>query len=216
MSFAMNSSAGDDINSLLQRCRNSLLQRCRHQDSAAATTLFDRYQRYVGGIAAVKLSPAMLQRIEAADIVQEVFLRFFRYLEKRELHFATEREFLCFLFKFTVNRIKKRAKGEWAAKRDVRCEVAVDATPEGVAPREVGVECRELLAVIRRAVAVQFGDGGYLESIMHCSNEELARQFGVSTKTVCRRMREIWAAIYAYDPTLKPRKCRRRRFLKPR
>jgi DNA-directed RNA polymerase specialized sigma24 family protein len=195
---------------------NLLLQRCRHRDPAATTTLFHRYQRFVGSIATVKLSPAMHQRMEAADIVQEVFMRFFRYLEKRELHFATEREFLCLLFKFTTNRIKKRVKTELAAKRDVRCEVAVDESPEGLAPGEAGVECCELLAVIRNAVATHFGDSSYLESIMHCSNAELARKLGVSTKTVCRRMREIWAAIYAYDPTLKPRKARRRRFLKPR
>jgi DNA-directed RNA polymerase specialized sigma24 family protein len=208
MSCSITLPAVDDI--------NLLLQRCRHRDSEATTTLFNRYQRFVQSIAAVKLSPAMLQRLEAADIVQEVFMRFFRYLEKRELRFATEREFLCLLFKFTVNRIKKRVKIEWAAKRDVRCEVAVDESPDRVAPGESKAECHELMVVIRKAVAEEFGDCGYLELIMHCSNTELARQVGVSTKTVCRRMRRIWAAIYAYDPALKPHKARRRRFLKPR
>lgn len=195
---------------------NRLLARCRWRDSDAETTLFRRYERFVMSVAAVRLSRAMRQRIDAADIVQEVFDRLFRYIAWRDVSFATEQEFLGFLCQFTKNRILKRAQAESAAKRDLKRETACDESPDCVAPESFGAECQELLEVVRRAVAKQFGDARFLEAIMGRSNKQIAVEFGISTKTVGRRMRRIWKAISAYDPSLMPSAMKRRAERKPR
>jgi DNA-directed RNA polymerase specialized sigma24 family protein len=167
-------------------------------------------------VAASRLSPALRQRLDASDIVQEVFERLFRYIARRDVSFATEQEFLGFLYQFTKNRLLKRAKAELAAKRDLRCETACEESPDCVAPTALGVECQELLGVIREAVAKQFGEGSCLELIMGRSNRQIAREFDICTKTVGRRMRRIWKAIRAYDPSLEPRTQKRNSPRKPR
>jgi DNA-directed RNA polymerase specialized sigma24 family protein len=193
-----------------------LLAGCRQRDPDAESLLVRRYERFVSSVAVAKIPPALRRRLEGADIVQEVFLRLFRFLARRELACSSEREFLGYLYTFTKNLVAKRVKSQMAAKRDVRSETACEETPDIADRGALDAECQELIGIIRGAVAKEFRGSIQLDDIIQHSNTELAKKLGVSHKTVCSRIRNIWSSIYTYEPALKPSKPRRRRFRKPR
>jgi RNA polymerase sigma-70 factor (ECF subfamily) len=138
---------------LADRTDRSLLLRLRRGEDDAATALYVRYARRLLALTRSKTSSDLDKRVEAEDIVQSVFLSFFRKANDGAYDVPEGTELWNLLLVITINKI--RAKGNYvrAAKRDVRrSQPATTPEAEGVAAPD-HIALAELQMVIRDVLA---------------------------------------------------------------
>ncbi len=102
------------------RSDGSLVYYYRQGDEAAATELFLRYATRLQGLARGKLSDQIRGRVDADEIVQSVFRRFFQTLHDGTCAVPRGAELWSLLFTIALNRIRAEENFQRAQIRDVR------------------------------------------------------------------------------------------------
>jgi RNA polymerase sigma-70 factor (ECF subfamily) len=108
---------------LEERSDSSLLRRLRRGEDDAATALYLRYAHRLLALTRKQSSTELQRQAEPEDIVQSVFLSFFRKAASGMYNVPEGEELWNLLLVITLNKI--RAKGNFfrAARRDVRRNV---------------------------------------------------------------------------------------------
>ncbi len=106
----------------------------------AAEQLYRRYSDRVRTLVCSKLSRGLSRRIEADDIVQSVFRRFFEAARQGRYLLPAAEELWDLLLVITLNRLRSEEQFHRAGKRDLRLTVGLDAlaiqAKSGVEPTE--------------------------------------------------------------------------------
>jgi RNA polymerase sigma-70 factor (ECF subfamily) len=100
----------------------SLVRQLRGGSESAADQLYRRYATRLRALVRAKTNSEMARRIDADDIVQSVFRRFF--LAAREGHYDVPagQDLWDLLLVITLNRVRTESAFHRAARRDVRRE----------------------------------------------------------------------------------------------
>jgi RNA polymerase sigma-70 factor (ECF subfamily) len=103
-----------------ERSDRTLLRLVVGGNDSAAEQLYVRYVTRLKRLASAKLSPAVAQRIDAEDIVQSVFRRFFTAAGKANYDLPSGESLWSLLMVIALNRIRVLEEFHRAARRDVR------------------------------------------------------------------------------------------------
>src|SRR5437868_4771116 len=98
----------------------SLMRRYRGGNDDAARSLYGRYGDRLQALARAKLAGDLKGRVDAEDIVQSVFRRFFVAARKGSYEVPSGEDLWNLLMVFTINRIRSEQSFHRAARRDVR------------------------------------------------------------------------------------------------
>src|ERR1019366_3569799 len=108
----------------------TLLLRIRNGDGAAADLLYHRFAGRLRQLAHAKFSKLLQSRLDADDIVQSVFRRFFKANDEGNYDCPTDEELWSVLMVITLNRLRTEEVFQRAGKRDIRRNVNVEALNE--------------------------------------------------------------------------------------
>jgi RNA polymerase sigma factor (sigma-70 family) len=105
----------------------SLVRQLRNGSEPAADLLYRRYAARLRALVRAKTTAELARRIDADDIVQSVFRRFF--LAAREGHYDVPagQDLWDLLLVITLNRVRTESSFQRAARRDVRRESTSEA-----------------------------------------------------------------------------------------
>jgi RNA polymerase sigma-70 factor (ECF subfamily) len=177
-----------------ERSDRSLLRRFRRGEDDAATALYLRYAHRLLALTRTQASAELTRLNEPEDIVQSVFLSFFRKAADG-MYSVPEGEELWNLFLvITLNKI--RAKGNYfrARKRDVRRNVGAEVPetdPGASAPDDLALA--ELQSVIRDLLAELAPKSAEIVEMRIAGHEvaEIARVSKRSLRTVERTLQDF-------------------------
>ena len=102
---------------------STLVQRLRDGDPRAPDALFALYAKRLARAAEQHLARKLAGRIDGEDVVQSVFLSFFRRFAAGEFHIDTSAQLWRLLFRITLRKARFQARFHLAAKRDAANEV---------------------------------------------------------------------------------------------
>jgi RNA polymerase sigma-70 factor (ECF subfamily) len=102
---------------------SSLLRRLRQGNQDAATQLYLRYAERLRQLAQAECSAELARRVDVDDIVQSVFISFFRGVSQGYYHVPAGEELWKLFLVIALNKIRSKAAFHRAAKRDVRLTV---------------------------------------------------------------------------------------------
>src|SRR5262249_53122810 len=108
---------------------DTLVRWLRAGNDAAANRLYGRYVDRLRALARAKLSADLSRRVDAEDIVQSVFRRFFQAARRGNYDAPAGADLWDLLLVITLNRVRSEKSYQRAAKRDVRR--TADAGAEG-------------------------------------------------------------------------------------
>ena len=106
---------------------SSLVRQLRSGSEAAATHLYGRYARRLRALARAKASADLNPRVDADDIIQSVFRRFFVAAQEGDYDVPAGEDLWNLLLVITLNKIRSEEAYHRAAKRDVRRTAAIPA-----------------------------------------------------------------------------------------
>jgi RNA polymerase sigma-70 factor (ECF subfamily) len=112
---------------------HSLLRRFRRGSQDAATQLYLRYVHRIRALVRSQCSPELARRVDADDIVQSVFHRFFRRVRDGDYDVPPGEELWGLFLVISLNKIRAEETFHRAGKRDVRMTVAGEHTQEVLA-----------------------------------------------------------------------------------
>jgi RNA polymerase sigma-70 factor (ECF subfamily) len=104
-----------------------LLSHIRDGDEKAAELLYHRFAGRLRNLAHAKLSKLLQSRLDADDIVQSVFRRFFQATNEGAYDCPTDEELWSVLMVITLNRLRTEEAFQRAGKRDVRRNMNMEA-----------------------------------------------------------------------------------------
>ncbi len=107
-----------------------LVAQFRNGDQKAADQLYHRFAGRLRQLAHAKFSKLLRSRLDADDIVQSVFRRFFEATGNGNYDCPTDEELWSVLLVITLNRLRTEEVFQRAGKRDVRRNVNMDALNE--------------------------------------------------------------------------------------
>lgn len=121
---------------------HSLLQDIHDGRPDAANELYKRYADRIRSLARMKLSRGVACRLDADDIVQSVFRRFFHAARSGRYKLPTGEELWDLLLVITLNRLRSAEQHHRAGKRDLRQTVGWNAVlaAEPEAGRDEGLD----------------------------------------------------------------------------
>ncbi len=172
---------------------HTLLKEFQGGNQAAAEEIYLRYARRLFALAKAKCSPELPGGIDADDIVQSVFRRFFQRASRGFYEVAPGEELWRLLLAIALNRIRAQLSFHHAGKRDARlntegllldqlAEKSRADTASDAHLRMVVVEALERLPPAHRDI-VSLRIQGY-------EVEEIAQQIGRSKRTVERILQD--------------------------
>lgn len=104
----------------------SLLSRFQVGQADAARAIYERYAGRLRALARAKCSAQLNRRVDADDIVQSVFRRFFQAAARGTYQVPAGEDLWDLLLVITTNRIRTEETYHRAAKRDVRLTDEID------------------------------------------------------------------------------------------
>lgn len=170
---------------------------------AAAAELWKRYFPALLGVATNRLSPQVRQRVDGEDVLQDAYATFFARHARGEFDLAGRDELWALLVQITVNKARKAAAREQAAKRDVRRGHAdpggdddrpdwlADRPGAGPTPDEAAAVAEEMAGLLGM-LDPQLREIASLKLQGH-THEEIAARLGVVVRTVERKVERIRA-----------------------
>lgn len=172
-----------------------------HGNELAAEQLYERYVARLKRLAGAKLSPALAQRIEADDIVQSVFRRFFAAAEKGNYDLPTGESLWSLLMVIALNRIRVLEGFHRAERRDVRRTVT-DTLEGGDQVAAAQEQPNELLARLVVSEAIERLPEHY-QAVLSLRLEghevaEIATRTGRSKRTVERILQDARQQLRAW------------------
>ena len=183
-----------------ERSDRSLLRRFRRGENDAATALYLRYAHRLLAVTRTQASAELNRLNEPEDIVQSVFLSFFRKAAGGMYEVPEGEELWNLFLVITLNKI--RAKGNYfrARKRDFRRNVAAevpDLDSAASGPDEIAFA--ELQSVIRDLLATLPAKSAEIVEMRIAGHEvaEIARLSNRSLRTVERTLQEFRCQLSA-------------------
>ncbi len=172
---------------------HTLLKEFQGGNRAAAEEIYLRYARRLFALAKAKCSPDLPGGIDADDIVQSVFRRFFQRASRGFYEVAPGEELWRLLLAIALNRIRAQLSFHHAGKRDARLnteglmldQLAERSTTESASDahlRMVVAEALERMPAPHRDI-VKLRIEGY-------EVDEIAQQVGRSKRTVERILQD--------------------------
>jgi RNA polymerase sigma-70 factor (ECF subfamily) len=179
---------------LEERSDRSLLRRMRRGEDDAATALYLRYAHRLLALTRAQASSELTRLAQPEDIVQSVFLSFFRKAAGGMYDVPEGEELWNLFLVITLNKI--RAKGNYfrARKRDVRRNVSAEvpeSDPAAAAPDDLAFA--ELQSVIRDLLAGLPPKSAEIVELRIAGHEvaEIAQISKRSLRTVERTLQEF-------------------------
>jgi RNA polymerase sigma-70 factor (ECF subfamily) len=177
----------------------SLLRRFRVGSPEAAKAIYERYAGRLRALARAKCSAQLNRRVDAEDIVQSVFRRFFQAAARGNYEVPDGEDLWDLLLVITTNRIHTEEAFHRAAKRDIRKTDEMDFNEPHRAPRAgqealseafLELSLKEILERLTPAYrgVVELRMAGYEVA-------EIAQLVGRSKRTVERLLQEARAQL---------------------
>lgn len=169
----------------------NIFERYLTGDSLAADDLFNRYVERLTRLARSRLSASLAQRVDPEDIVMSAFRSFFIGARDGEFSIDHSEDLWALLVRITLNKLYRTAAHHSAQKRSTAAQKAItdsivttEPSPEAAVALadELQTLMRGLSANRRRILELRL-QGELLEDI--------ARDLGVSERTVRRAMQDI-------------------------
>jgi RNA polymerase sigma-70 factor, ECF subfamily len=175
----------------------SLLRRMRSGSEDAATQLYLRYAQRLRALIRAHTSPQVQRHVEAEDLVQSVFRRFFRRVREGDYDVPPGEELWGLFLVIALNRIRAEETFQRAGKRDLRRTIH-----GGDAPLDPPDQHDEnSLTVLQLTIADAMGklpvpQREMLElRIQGHEVAEIARLTGRSKRTVERNLQEVRTSL---------------------
>ncbi|MEZ6072045.1 MAG: protein kinase [Pirellulales bacterium] len=167
-----------------------LLDQFQAGDSGAATELFDRYLARLIALARSRLSPAMRRRIDPEDVVHSAYRSFFIRAAEGDFELQQSGDLWRLLAQITLNKVRKQAERQTAARRDLRREETHRGTPNHVTPEPTPTDAAALVEQVRLVFERLSGDErlALTAFLSGDSIAEIARQLSKSQRTVRRAL----------------------------
>jgi RNA polymerase sigma-70 factor (ECF subfamily) len=172
---------------------HSLLRRFRRGSQDAATELYLRYAHRIRALVRAHCSAALARRLDADDIVQSVFRRFFCRVSQGDYDVPPGEELWGLFLVIALNKIRAEEAYHRAGKRDVR--VTVEEPPEDI-PGPHGND-EEAFAVLQMTIDEALGRMPELlrtmveMRIQGHEVADIATATGRSKRTIERSLQEI-------------------------
>lgn len=103
---------------------DDLPRRLQNGESSAKREIFERYAARLSRLAERHLAQALKRRVDGEDIVQSVFLTFFKRSARGEFQIDSESQLWKLLVQITIRRVHRRARFHQAGQRNVCSEQA--------------------------------------------------------------------------------------------
>jgi RNA polymerase sigma-70 factor, ECF subfamily len=180
--------------SLEGRSDHSLLRRLRKGEEDAATVLYLRYVQRLRGLTNAQCSAELARQVETDDILQSVFLSFFRKAASGLYDVPEGEELWNLLLVITINKIRAKGKFHHAARRDVRKNIGaetLETIPINLEEDEQALA--ELHMVIDEILVTLPNKSAQIVELRIAGHEisDIARQTGRSHRTVERTLQEF-------------------------
>jgi RNA polymerase sigma-70 factor (ECF subfamily) len=180
---------------------HSLLRRFRRGSQDAATQLYIRYVHRLRALVRANCSSQLTRRVEAEDIVQSVFRRFFRRVLQGDYDVPPGEELWGLFLVIALNKIRAEEAFHRAGKRDMRLTIADGEAERLLAahPGEDEVAYAALQLTIDEALE-RFSPQQRLMIELRIQGHEvaeIARQTGRSKRSVERALQEVRAGLRA-------------------
>ena len=173
---------------------HSLLEGLRRGSQDAATQLYARYAQRLRELARAQCSPDLARQVEADDLVQSVFLSFFRRASEGYYDVPADEELWKLFLVIALNKIRTKGKFYRAAKRDVRRTLGgqwFEGSLESVAAGDEAADTLLRLTVedVLERLPPQHREVIRLRAEGH-EVADIARQIGRSKRTTERLLQE--------------------------
>jgi RNA polymerase sigma-70 factor (ECF subfamily) len=126
---------------------DTLVRWLRSGNDAAAARLYSRYVDRLRALARAKLSADLSRRVDAEDIVQSVFRRFFQAARQGNYDAPAGEDLWDLLLVITLNKIRSEKSFQRAAKRDVRR--TAEGGRDGVSLEQIAIRNDVAAAMLR-------------------------------------------------------------------
>jgi RNA polymerase sigma factor (sigma-70 family) len=173
-----------------------LIECLRGGNDSAASRLFRRYGHRLRAFARLKVSAGLRQRLDADDIVQSVFLRFFTAARAGQYQVPAGEDLWDLLLVITLNKIRDEEAFHRAAKRDYRRTASKSQTSDdfswAVIARQRGVADSLLRLSVREALERLPAESRSIVELRMEGQEvtAIAQLTAQSVRTVERTLRE--------------------------
>lgn len=174
-----------------------LLARCKTGDQQAAKQLFSQYSTQLLALAEQQIGKDLCQRMDPDDITQTVFRTFFRRNKAGEISIDHESRLWRLLVTITLNKVRRKARDQRAARRDPGSEVNGDwsdsSVLEFVSQEPSPEQAAALSELVERTVAsLESCEAAMFQMCLEgFSTTEIAEQQQVSRWTVRRVLDRI-------------------------
>ncbi len=170
-----------------------LLHRFRAGDQQAATELYQRYGERLRALARTRTSPLLTSLIDADDIVQSVFRRFFEKVSSGCYEVPAGEELWKLFLVIALNKIRDAGAFHQAARRDVRlCQHSATLDQQLPDPRRTETDSA-LHLVIDEFMGTLPEVSRHMMEMRIAGYEvaEIAEKTGRSRRTVERLLQEL-------------------------
>jgi len=177
-----------------------LMDQLRAGDDAAAREVFEKFARRLVGLAASRLPVTLNAKVDAEDVVQSVFLSFFRRHQEGQFQLENWDTLWSLLTVLTVRKCGHRVGQFLAARRDVRRERADDHADDAAAlvdrladTRPTAYECVLLIETVEQVMRGLKEDDRPVVALrlQGFTVKEIAEQTGRSERTVHRALETV-------------------------
>lgn len=184
---------------LAEKSDRSLLRRLRRGEDHAATALYLRYAHRLLALTRTQASTELQRQTEPEDIVQSVFLSFFRKAAAGMYDVPEGEELWNLFLVITLNKIRAKGKFFRAGRRDVRRQEPGGAATQDLAAGDDEQALAELEEVVKGLIAAlpeKFGEIVEMRIAGH-DIDEIARVTRRSRRTVERTLQEFRTQLKA-------------------
>ncbi len=176
-----------------------ILRNAKLGDSTAEEQLHQAFVSRLVRLASSRINARFKSKIEPEEIVQSVFVSFFRRHAKGEFYFEDWNDLWALLVKITVRKCANKVEGFMAAKRNVNREIegkvsnsrdsSINAIADEPTAEEVLIFNEMLDQLLDRLTEVQ--QQVVVLRLEGHSNLEISEKIGRSERTVYRALNEV-------------------------
>ena len=164
-------------------------------DQSAAKALFEKCFERLCRVIRGRMVKQLQQRVDPEDVVLSAYRSFFVGLENSRFFVEDSADLWALLVTITMRKLARTKEREFAAKRDLRCEISSDHAPWATTPLDQPrIELTALLADELRSVLTTLPqrDRVIVEKRLNGESiDDIAKDVECSTKTIRRALKEL-------------------------
>jgi RNA polymerase sigma-70 factor (ECF subfamily) len=177
----------------------SLLWMYKGGDADAAETLCRRYVSRLQGLARANFSDRLANQVDAEDIVQSVFRRFFQAVDQGKYDVPRGADLWSLLMVIGLNRVRTEELHHRAARRDMRRTLQFDEQGwAALLDAHCNAESRELMELMLEELLEPLPELYRQVVALRLENwevEEIAQRIGRSKRSTERMLQDIRAKL---------------------